>query len=101
MKTKKHKTKSKKGHNKSKKGYKKGILMQAIDQLIQQKGSDVTYEEMEMTAKKVKPDTAFNRNHFHWYLQHFGVTKAKAKAKGKGTKKAKVKTVKIKKRKVA
>ena len=49
-------------------GYKRGALRTALFTLFDKKGVDeVTYEQAEAAAKKAKPDTAFNAQHFAWY----------------------------------
>lgn len=53
-------------------GYKRGSLRQAMFDLFRKKGVDeVTYEAAEKVAKKAKPDTAFNNQHFAWYKNQF------------------------------
>jgi len=83
---------------KSKGSYQRGTLMERLRRLVNEKGAKVTYQEMLRAAKAAKPDTAFNKSHYHWYLQYFGVHKTKGKAKKKPEKKTKTQ---IKKRKVA
>ena len=44
----------------------------AIYDLFDEKGiENVTYEECETLAKKIKPDTKFNPNHFSWYKNEY------------------------------
>lgn len=44
----------------------------AIYDLFNEKGiENVTYEECETLAKKIKPDTKFNPNHFSWYKNEY------------------------------
>ncbi len=69
-------TKSKKSTKK--KVYKQGSLKEAIYKLFDRKGiAKVTYKEVENLAKRVKPDTKFNKAHFSWYRNHYRKTKAK------------------------
>jgi predicted transport protein len=45
---------------------------QAIYELFNKKGiENVTYEECEVLAKQIKPDTKFNYNHFSWYKNQY------------------------------
>ena len=44
----------------------------AIYELFDEKGiENVTYEKCETLAKKIKPDTKFNPNHFSWYKNEY------------------------------
>ena len=57
------------GDNASKRG---GGIKNAIYMLFDEKGVDnVTYDECEAAAKKAKPDSAFNKNHFSWYKNQY------------------------------
>ncbi len=50
----------------------KGTIINAIYGLFDEKGVDkVTYEECETLAKRIKPNTAFNQNHFSWYKRDY------------------------------
>ena len=50
----------------------RGGIGKAIYTLFDEKGIDnVTYEECEIIAKKIKPDTKFNTNHFSWYKNKY------------------------------
>lgn len=50
----------------------RGQVDRTIYKLFDEKGVDkVSYEECEALAKQVKPDTAFNKNHFSWYKNHY------------------------------
>ena len=49
-----------------------GTIIDAIYSLFDEKGVDnVTYEECEVLAKQIKPNTAFNKNHFSWYKRDY------------------------------
>jgi len=57
---------------------KKGSLKDAVYQLFDSKGiTKVTYQEVENLAKKIKPDTKFNKYHFSWYRNNYKKTRAK------------------------
>ena len=61
-----------------KRTYKKGSLKEVIYKLFDRKGvAKVSYKEVEKLAKKVKPDTKFNKYHFSWYRNNYKKTKAK------------------------
>ena len=61
-----------------KKTYKQGSLKEAIYKLFDRKGvTKVTYKEVENLAKRVKPDTKFNKAHFAWYRGDYKKSKAK------------------------
>ncbi len=61
-----------------KKTYKQGSLKEAIYKLFDRKGvAKVTYKEVENLAKRVKPDTKFNKAHFAWYRGDYQKSKAK------------------------
>ena len=61
-----------------KKTYKQGSLKEAIYKLFDRKGVEkVSYQEVEKLAKKVKPDTKFNKYHFSWYRNNYKKTKVK------------------------
>jgi len=50
----------------------RGGIGQSIYELFDEKGiENVTYEECETLAKKIKPDTKFNPNHFSWYKNEY------------------------------
>ncbi len=50
----------------------RGGIGKAIYDLFDEKGiENVTYEECEALAKKIKPNTAFNKNHFSWYKRDY------------------------------
>jgi len=50
----------------------RGTIIDAIYGLFDEKGVDrVTYEECETLAKQIKPNTAFNKNHFSWYKRDY------------------------------
>lgn len=50
----------------------RGGIGQSIYELFDEKGiENVTYEECEALAKKIKPNTAFNKNHFSWYKRDY------------------------------
>ena len=69
-------TKSKKSS--PKKPQKKVSLKEAIYNLFDSKGvSKVSYQEVEKLAKKVKPDTKFNKYHFSWYRNNYKKTRSK------------------------
>jgi predicted transport protein len=70
---------------------KRGRIGKTIYDLFDEKGLDnVTYEECEIIAKKIKPDTKFNTSHFSWYKNKYrsrlnvppGVKKARGKEYG-------------------
>jgi len=45
---------------------------QSIYEFFDEKGiENVTYEECETLAKKIKPDTKFNKSHFNWYKNEY------------------------------
>jgi predicted transport protein len=47
-------------------------IINAVYCLFDEKGVDnVTYEECEALAKRIKPNTAFNKNHFSWYKRDY------------------------------
>lgn len=51
---------------------KRGTIIDAIYGLFDEKGVDkVTYEECETLARQIKPNTAFNKNHFSWYKRDY------------------------------
>ena len=50
----------------------RGGIGKAIYDLFDEKGiENVTYEECEIIAKKIKPDTKFNTSHFSWYKNKY------------------------------
>ena len=50
----------------------RGGIGKAIYGLFDEKGiENVTYEECETLAKKIKPDTKFNPSHFSWYKNKY------------------------------
>ena len=50
----------------------RGTIIGAIYRLFDEKGIDrVTYEECETLAKRIKPNTAFNKNHLSWYKRDY------------------------------
>jgi len=50
----------------------RGTIINAIYGLFHKKGvNEVTYEECETLAKRIKPNTAFNKNHFSWYKRDY------------------------------
>ena len=59
----------------------RGGIGQSIYELFDEKDiENVTYEECETLAKKIKPDTKFNPSHFSWYKNEY-----KRKRKERGT----------------
>lgn len=51
---------------------KRSGIGKAIYDLFDEKGiENVTYEECEIIAKKIKPDTKFNTSHFSWYKNKY------------------------------
>jgi hypothetical protein len=61
-------------NSKSKIGGRKGSIIKAVYSLFDEKGVDhVTYKECEELAKQIKPDTAFNKNHFSWYKRDYRI----------------------------
>ena len=67
--------KSKKKSKKSKKRveqYQRGTLIKSIYALFDYAGvNTVTYAETEKLARKIKPDTKFNKYHFSWYRNDY------------------------------
>ena len=60
-------TVSEKVKKKTKK-YKRGTLIHKIYAYFDEAGiENVTYDATEKLAKKIKPDTAFNKYHYSWY----------------------------------
>jgi predicted transport protein len=61
----------------------RGTIIDAIYSLFDEKGVDnVTYEDCETLAKQIKPNTAFNKNHFSWYKRDYrGKTNAPPQVK--------------------
>jgi len=50
----------------------RGVISQSVYELFDEKGiENVTYEECETLAKKIKPDTKFNKSHFNWYKNEY------------------------------
>jgi predicted transport protein len=50
----------------------RGSIIHALYRLFDDKGvENVTYEECEALAKSIKPNTAFNKNHFSWYKRDY------------------------------
>ena len=50
----------------------RGTIIDAIYSLFDEKGIEkVSYEECETLAKQIKPNTAFNKNHFSWYKRDY------------------------------
>lgn len=50
----------------------RGGIGRSIYELFDEKGiENVTYEECETLAKKIKPDTKFNPSHFSWYKNEY------------------------------
>ena len=71
-------TSTKRKKTTKKKTYKRGSLKQEIYKLFDRKGvAKVTYKEVESLAKRVKPDTKFNKAHFAWYRGDYKKSKAK------------------------
>ena len=61
-----------------KKAYKRGSLKKAIYKLFDRKGvAKVTYKEVESLAKRVKPNTKFDKYHFGWYRNDYKKSKAR------------------------
>lgn len=66
------KTASKGSKKKAESGYKRGSLNAAIMELFEKNGVDeVTLEQAQKVAKKVKPDSPFNANHLAWYKNKY------------------------------
>ena len=62
---------SKKSKKKVKK-YQRGSLIYKIYAYFDEVGIDnVTYDKTEKLAKKIKPDTAFNKYHYSWYKNDY------------------------------
>ena len=60
--------------SKSKVRSRKGSIIHAVYRLFDEKGvENVTYKECEQLAKIIKPDTAFNKNHFSWYKRDYRI----------------------------
>ena len=76
------KSAAKKGKNatvkKRAKKYARGSLRKGIFAYFDHTGIDaVTYEETARPAKKIKPDTKFDKSHFAWYRNVYKKAKAK------------------------
>ncbi|MHC4791977.1 MAG: hypothetical protein ACYS8Y_11170 [Planctomycetota bacterium] len=78
--------------SKAKLSSRKGTIINAVYSLFDEKGVDnVTYRECEELAKQIKPDTAFNKNHFSWYKRDYRTKRdSKTSASEKKAKKAPV-----------
>jgi predicted ATPase len=71
-KTSKKRTKKRKKSKKRKKQYQRGSLIKEIYKMFDEVGIEtVTYKETAALAKKVKPDTKFNKYHFSWYKNDY------------------------------
>jgi len=67
----------------------KGSILHAVYSLFDEKGVDnVTYKECEELAKKIKPDTAFNKNHFSWYKGDYRIKRGSKSSTSKKKAKA-------------
>jgi len=67
--------------SKSKLSSRKGSIINAVYSRFDEKGVDnVTYKECEELAKQVKPDTAFNKNHFSWYKRDYRIKRYSKKS---------------------
>ena len=54
------------------KKYQRGSLIHKIYAYFDEVGIDnVTYDKTEKLAKKIKPDTAFNKYHYSWYRNDY------------------------------
>lgn len=57
---------------------KRGIIA-ALYSLFDEKGvENVSYEECELLALSIKPNTKFNRGHFNWYKRDYRIKKSEA-----------------------